>query len=355
MWSNSIVNNYLTSLAARTLNPAPSVRPRLGGRFEPASGLPDGLIDSAKFSRRTAAKHSQPDSKKEQIGAIGTAEHQDSHGHSGESFDLAPRLDRPAAHTPEVNSGATTASLVTGSVVEPSPPVTIRAPTQQMVADSPRQNMRVELPQVVKIIDVAESPQFRSNRPPESRRKNWPEPHFEESPRRSVSVHHQAAEEAEPTPSRPSSRAIKPSSSVDDDQESVARPAITRRQKLVERELETIVIREKPILDESAFNQSSAKPPLTPVAESSEARENGGSRTPPVVVQSNITPLIETAHEHLQLNRPAIQPQPTIHVTIGRIEVRAVQSSQSPPKSRAATPVMNLDDYLQRRSQGGAR
>jgi hypothetical protein len=46
-------------------------------------------------------------------------------------------------------------------------------------------------------------------------------------------------------------------------------------------------------------------------------------------------------------------PAPTIHVTIGRIEVRATPppvSAQS--KSRPAAPVMSLDDYLRQRGGG---
>jgi hypothetical protein len=354
VWCNSIVNNYLTSIAARTLNPAPSVRPRLGGRFEPAS-LIEGLIDSAKSSRRPAAKHSQPDSNKESISAIETREQGDPYGQPGKSFDPAPQVDRPAALTPEVNSRATTASHVTDSIVNPSPSSTIRATTHQTIAESPRQDRPVEVRPDEKVIHVSERTEFQSKTPPESRRENWPEPRVEESSGMSARVPHQAAEEVDPTPARSSSRVIKPSLRADDELEPVARPAITRKQPLIERELETIVIREKALRDESPLNQSSAKSPTTPVALSSDARENGGSKTPPVVVQSRIAPLIETGPEHVHLNRPAIQPQPTIHVTIGRIEVRAVQSSQPPARSRAATPVMNLDDYLKRRSQGGAR
>jgi hypothetical protein len=46
-------------------------------------------------------------------------------------------------------------------------------------------------------------------------------------------------------------------------------------------------------------------------------------------------------------------PQPTIQVTIGRIEVRAVPQQSSIPKARATRPVMSLDEYLQRRTKRG--
>jgi hypothetical protein len=49
---------------------------------------------------------------------------------------------------------------------------------------------------------------------------------------------------------------------------------------------------------------------------------------------------------------PEIQPAPTIHVTIGRIEVRATapQAAAAAPARRASAPaVLTLDEYLRRR------
>jgi hypothetical protein len=46
----------------------------------------------------------------------------------------------------------------------------------------------------------------------------------------------------------------------------------------------------------------------------------------------------------------AAQPEPTIQVTIGRIEVRATPPAQPPPKQRSAPPVMSLEEYLRQRS-----
>ena len=47
-------------------------------------------------------------------------------------------------------------------------------------------------------------------------------------------------------------------------------------------------------------------------------------------------------------------PDTTIHVTIGRIEVRATSSTGSPPqRQRSSPPVMSLEEYLRRRASGG--
>jgi hypothetical protein len=48
--------------------------------------------------------------------------------------------------------------------------------------------------------------------------------------------------------------------------------------------------------------------------------------------------------------------EPTIHVTIGRIEVRAIPAAPAPPaKGRPASPVMTLDEYLRERTKRSRR
>lgn len=51
----------------------------------------------------------------------------------------------------------------------------------------------------------------------------------------------------------------------------------------------------------------------------------------------------------------AAESEPTIHVTIGRIEVRATSESKPAGRTRAASPVMSLDEYLHRRTQRGSQ
>jgi hypothetical protein len=62
------------------------------------------------------------------------------------------------------------------------------------------------------------------------------------------------------------------------------------------------------------------------------------------------------AHRSEQVNE-GIPPSrsselaPSVHVTIGRIEVRAVQEQQPAPRQRGGSPVMSLDEYLRRRQR----
>ncbi|MEO6194248.1 MAG: hypothetical protein ABIS20_14665 [Thermoanaerobaculia bacterium] len=48
--------------------------------------------------------------------------------------------------------------------------------------------------------------------------------------------------------------------------------------------------------------------------------------------------------------------EPVIHVTIGRIEVRATAAPKAPARERpAARPAVDLDEYLRQRSKGEGR
>jgi len=74
-----------------------------------------------------------------------------------------------------------------------------------------------------------------------------------------------------------------------------------------------------------------------------------------LIASSRIAPLAEMGPERFLLGRRSAQPQPTGHVTIGRVEVRAVravQQSRSTSKEQPSQPVMKLDEYLRGRSRG---
>lgn len=49
------------------------------------------------------------------------------------------------------------------------------------------------------------------------------------------------------------------------------------------------------------------------------------------------------------------QPAPTIHVTIGRVEVRAMLPVTPPRKQSPPAPLMGLDEYLRKRTKGDGR
>jgi hypothetical protein len=48
---------------------------------------------------------------------------------------------------------------------------------------------------------------------------------------------------------------------------------------------------------------------------------------------------------------PAAQSEPVVHVSIGRVEVRAVAPAAAPPRAQRRSPVMTIDDYVAKRKE----
>ena len=347
------MNNYLASIAARTLNHTSSVRPRLGGRFEFGDATNQRSIERPEPSSLTGPKLPQPE-QRETASAIEATEQHETQARPRKVFALAPQLGQSATPTPEVHPKPATESPTISANVEAPQPAVTRPVTQPKIAEPQPQNVHVEVRPVENAIDSSKSTAARKQPVHRSREENQAE-----TPLGSAADHQPIVKQGSRR-SRRRSPATPRSVGRDDELDALAQPAttsvITREKPVIERELETNIIREKQILDEpNRLNVSLTQSPTTPAAALSEASVDEGSNALPIGAQSSIAPLLETGLEHLHLNRPNSQPQPTVHVTIGRIEVRAVQSSQAPDKPRAATPVMNLDDYLMRRGQGGTR
>jgi hypothetical protein len=340
------LNNYLHAVAERTLNPDYGVRPRLRGRFETARVLPKLAIDPSESFPRAASK---PYSQRDRADAWETADRRELDRQPGDLVDPVPP-DGPRAITREVN----VASPAPDTVVERSSRLTLRASNNQPSLESPPKNLYADVRPVEKLVTVADA-ESQKTAPPESHAENRFEPRREILPSKAVPLDHQRAEESpEPTPTRRSLAVNKPSLSRDEE-ETRAR-LIVRRPPANERQAETIAIREEPTFNESKRSQPSSLSPPRKIVKSPDTSEPDSSKPFPAFAPSQIKPLIELRPELLPLNQDHIQPRSTIHVTIGRLEVRAVQSSQPAAKPHAARqPAMNLDDYLRRRSQGDAR
>jgi hypothetical protein len=63
------------------------------------------------------------------------------------------------------------------------------------------------------------------------------------------------------------------------------------------------------------------------------------------------------ARDKARIDLPALaaEPEPSVHVTIGRIEVRATSETKQASRPRAASAVMSLEEYLHRRTQRGGQ
>jgi hypothetical protein len=93
---------------------------------------------------------------------------------------------------------------------------------------------------------------------------------------------------------------------------------------------------------------------IVPLASSSDERDHSGSRKE-VFENFPKTRASGTVRrkDFSQVNQRSSGPAPTIRVTIGRVEVRAVQSPAPTPKpAKARPPKLSLEDYLRKRERG---
>ncbi len=88
-------------------------------------------------------------------------------------------------------------------------------------------------------------------------------------------------------------------------------------------------------------------------AERSEHHRPQESLSPTPRLQPRVT---HAERQPFAPQREAPAPEPVIHVTIGRIEVRATAAPKAPARERpAARPAVDLDEYLRQRSKGEGR
>jgi len=295
------VNNYLANIAARTLNLTPLVRPRLPGQFELAPVQPEGGSNRAEFGRPPAMA-AELRERLESTASVNTAPRRSSYRQVRKPFDVN---DEPGVNGPVEARRPSGVSLARGSRAAWQSDQTAAStaePDNRRVPNSHRSPILGE-PRTTTIQPVSQDDEQLNN----SRR---------------LPVAHRL----------PSATALEPS---------------------------PVGARETAGPDGSARRQENSPklPPVATIAPSSGVfEETGSTNRLPIIVQSRLAPRLEG--DRLAFRQQAnLSPEPTVHVTIGRIEVRAVQSSKpsSSAKPRATPPVMNLDDYLRRRSNGGAR
>lgn len=131
-----------------------------------------------------------------------------------------------------------------------------------------------------------------------------------------------------------------------------AKKIIERQQtetRLVER------IEPKPLISETIIEQNvyppadPQPPPLPPKKSLVSPSQHDGQK----VIMPETRPYIPPAQPP-RSDQQVEQTSPTIHVTIGRVEVRATKPTATPKERprRARAPVMSLDDYLRQRANG---
>lgn len=349
------MNNYLANIAARTVNPDQLVRPRLSGPFEPPSVLREPSFESRAVDRLRAEPPSHIDADIDSPAIDETDRRR--RGNVRHETTLNRRPQSAPFDAPSGNIDVAITSTSASDAISPPPPLTIRAREHKTLAkmDAHLQTTRFEERPVEDQAGPALIETRKAN-PPEPRQMIRVESRFDEPALRPVSHHTDAAKDEQvPAAADRLPKLATSSLNVRDDDSRLVQ-TLPRARPVIERELETVIIREKRIVDESGLgNESTPNPEASRAPGLSDERERSATKVVPVAVQPMIAPKVAVVPELIPLTRSDAQAQPTVHVTIGRIEIRAVQSSQPAVKSRGTAPVMNLDDYLRRRNQGGAR
>ncbi|MFY9553201.1 MAG: hypothetical protein WAV47_00630 [Blastocatellia bacterium] len=351
------MSNYLANLAARTFNLVPVVRPLVLGRFEPSPVQPKVPFDTVAPNPPETVEASLDwhEAETAPIPARTIPRR------TRKSFVAAPAEDEEIPHSPSTDSispktnsmparSSTAALTVRASgtrAPSPAPPV-----LQPLLTDAPEADRSAGV--APSRTEASKSSSTRQDRPA----ANTIVENFTGSARA-----RQPAPAASVWPTETKTESSVPpvsSKQYEEPQASTFNP-LSESESLTTRHQKTIVAREQLVVNHPMTQLDTASNRTTiRVANESQPRvapaRRGSLGDPFEIIQPSVKPLFEDRVKGFGLEeRQAPPAEPVVHVTIGRIEIRAVQSQQSSAKRRATTPVMNLDDYLRRRSEGSGR
>lgn len=366
------MSDYLNNLAAKSLNPAEVVQPRLTSLFE-TTPVSDWL-DSGR-SPGLEKVEDEPASGETGLNVPSSPEH--TTGHPPESRPSVADLS-PSSNTGQQQPAESSVmpSLRSGQSI--GHPQSLRTPAELQPADH---SMSEQSGQPVAIRPSAE-PAPQKQRPTGQRPL---QPGEDSRPVKARSF--QSLEPPAPSPERPTSSAIpgplvQPGTPLQFTENALQHPALERlgsllttgeQQPTLQPLIQEIVVERmvspaaSPPTAASSVKSESALSLNTAKRESQTAPEQDirGPEASPmpetparVVVQPHVTPYVEPAGPVPTgpVPKPEPEPAPTIQVTIGRVEVRATTLTPRPSKKqRPKPPVMSLDEYLSRRASGGNR
>jgi hypothetical protein len=105
----------------------------------------------------------------------------------------------------------------------------------------------------------------------------------------------------------------------------------------------------------SDWEGGTAQEPTVPRSELSPVETAPAITQAPVIAEPHVTHYVEPSPRARDKPETTSKPAPTIRVTIGRVEVRATPPPTPTPKvQQPKAPVMSLDDYLRERAEGGS-
>jgi len=328
------MSDYLNHLVARTLSPEAGVRPQLRSAFEPVS-LHGGFTLPADFELETRIE-SNPSASLSPLAST-PFERVPSQESPNAAPTSSPTRDGPGCHVLPLPKPAS----ILGSRPPPeSDDDKDTVPVQPLLPPLPIDHEpSIKLKVLQPVTMPPPNPMFEDSQgfstPPSTARPDplpvarhlRTAPHSDTVRPRAAVVPHQKVESEEPRPAHTSLvaiRSVAPAAAVLLPTPSVAPAAVTPRPA-------GGAIRSQTVEPEDRHSTRFAVAAIRPVTPAAPVFSPG---LPPA----------------------AAAAAPTIHVTIGRVEVRATPPPPAGSRAKATLPsVMSLEEYLGRRAAGGRR
>jgi hypothetical protein len=339
------MSDFLSLLAARTLGAVATIQPRLPSLYEPpphAVALPPPP-EVASEQREVVAERAEERKATPRVPDVPPPRVETSERVETVVTATAPRIAAPA-RVPDTPLEA----------APPAPPpnaeTVVVAPGRDVIVDrgSPiRERIERTVSRETRITNPSVTVERNEPAPPQRRQRD-PEPPPRVTVAAAPPVPPPPPQRLDPQPPRPESRVEPP-----------ARREIATHSTLRIETIERVAAPGEPLQSMTTTREPPREPErlVTPRREPPREPTSAPVR---VVVESRVAPPampVVMRPPSQQQQRESESAAPDVHVTIGRVEVRAVTPPAAPPRERAASRpgLMSLDDYLRRRGEKATR
>jgi len=115
------------------------------------------------------------------------------------------------------------------------------------------------------------------------------------------------------------------------------------------------VAEDKALEDTMPPTNSSGSLILPKLANNSIAKENPSDQSPSFASPRALAPSHPKTWEPQETRTPSTDSEPAIHITIGRVEVRATIAEKTKRSAKPESAVMGLDEYLRKQRRGASQ
>jgi hypothetical protein len=326
------MSDYLSSLAARSLRREPACEPRRAQMFEPRQETPDSALARGAHEGLAGAENASgaPAVYESDGGALSEPRAEGDRPRPDFHTAQSPlRMPAPPSRTSHTRAG------------EDVPPSSEHTPHDARPVEAARQTKAPSPSTTNAATEAAGEPPSLNTRRDVKATPHTPSAHAHPTSSRQA----RATSEERAESLRPESSERAPLAGALDEEGGEQAPAVERRVADESKgstaavDIEVIRRASKPP-QYNSDSESPSKGVLQPLNPAASAEALPFTEVRPVTAQPSAP------------REESTQPPPTIEVTIGRIEVRAVTPPAPPPRQRHEPPRMSLDDYLRARDGG---